>query len=215
MLHIDMSITVNDDKLWMDEQSKLRGICREVRSLTESRWDVLILAHFDSELQGISAALSSASISHKQYSSFDESAWSPNISADTPTVWLGLARAFQPRPSGSPVKNKNRRLSIIVAEHHPLRDRDEKIREAAQTIPGDTHVCIHAALTDPLLIHFGSEQIGGLVRQLGMDEETCLSNQMINTAIRRSQEKIAKLVTSEIPTLSAKDWFKYNLPNRP
>jgi preprotein translocase subunit SecA len=213
MLHVDMSITVNDDKIWMDDQSKLRGICGEVRSLIDADWDVLVLAHFESELQKVSAALRSASIPHKQYSLFDESLWSANSGGEFGTVWVGLARTFQPLRYGSTSK-RDRKLSIIVAEHHPLRDRDEKVREAAQTLPVDTHVCIHAALTDPLLIHFGSEQIGGLVRQLGMDEETCLSNQMINTAIRRSQEKIAKLVTTEIPTLSAKDWFKYNLPQR-
>jgi preprotein translocase subunit SecA len=213
-VHIQMSVKIHDDKIWLDESSKLRGICNEARSLLERHWDVLILAHFEKEVRTVSEALQSASIAHHRYSGLDESVWASENSEKTPpSVAIGLAQVFCQRTSSS-TRNKDRRLSIIVAEHHPLRDRDERIQEAAQGLPGETNVCFHAALTDPLLVHFGSEQIGGLVRQLGMDEETCLSNSLIGTAIRRSQEKIAKLVNGEVPTLSAKDWFKYNLPNR-
>jgi preprotein translocase subunit SecA len=213
-VHIDMSLKIHDDKIWLDERCKLRGICNEARSLLERHWDVLILAHFEKELQAVSEALQAASIAHHRYSGFDESVWASE-SADRPqrSVVVGLAQEFCQRVASSS-RIKDRRLSIIVAEHHPLRDRDEKVQEAAQGLPGEANVCFHAALTDPLLVHFGSEQIGGLVRQLGMDEETCLSNSLIGTAIRRSQEKISKLVHSEVATLSAKDWFKYNLPNR-
>ena len=213
-VHIHMSVKIHDDKIWLDESAKLRGICREARDLLERHWDVLILAHFEKELSTVSEALSAAGIAHHRYSGLDESVWaSESVEKTPPSVAIGLAQVFCQRTAAT-TKAKDRRLSIVVAEHHPLRDRDERIQEAAQSLPGETNVCFHAALTDPLLVHFGSEQIGGLVRQLGMDEVTSLSNSLIGTAIRRSQEKIAKLVHSEVPTLSAKDWFKYNLPNR-
>jgi preprotein translocase subunit SecA len=213
-VHIETSVKIHDDSIWLDQSSKLRGICNEVRSLRERHWDVLILAHFEKELQAVSEALQGASISFHRYSGLDESVWAAEPGDQAPAkVFVGLAQMFCQRDTAS-TWGKDRRLSIIVAEHHPLRDRDERIQEAAQGLSSETNVSFHAALTDPLLVHFGSEQIGGLVRQLGMDEETCLSNSLIGTAIRRSQEKIAKLVYSEIPTLSSKDWFKYNLPNR-
>jgi preprotein translocase subunit SecA len=212
-VHIEMSVKIHEDKIWLNESSKLRGICNEVQSLLERHWNVLILAHFEKELRAVSEALQAASIAHQRYSGIDESVWaSEKNEQKPPRVLVGLAQAFCKRSTSS--SDKNRRLWIIVAEHHPLRERDERIQEAAQGLSGETNVCFHAAMTDPLLVHFGSEQIGGLVRQLGMDEETCLSNSLIGTAIRRGQEKIAKLVHSEVPTLSAKDWFKYNLPNQ-
>ena len=52
----------------------------------------------------------------------------------------------------------------------------------------------------------------GKAWRLGADEETCLSNSMITTAIRRAQEKIESQVARDLAAESIDDWFKYNLP---
>lgn len=138
--------------------------------------------------------------------------------ADKGKVWAGLARAFQLPKTRVPDKSAAARaelpLEIIVAEHHPLRSRDEQLIQAAAAVACQTHLSFHISLDDPLLTKFGARSIQQLFKQLGVAEDTCLSNSMITTAIRRGQEKIESRVAHDLPARSIEDWFKYNLPEK-
>jgi preprotein translocase subunit SecA len=105
-------------------------------------------------------------------------------------------------------------LTIVVAEHHPLRSRDEELIQAAKTAACPTQVTFHISLDDPLLTNFGVGAIQKLFKQLGMAEDTCLSNSLITTAIRGAQEKLEKELSNDLPARSIEDWFKYNLSKR-
>jgi hypothetical protein len=209
-----MALTKEDDQIWIDSEHKLRGICREIRELTTEGSDILLLAHFDEMVRRIETALRAESITYRPYSAFDDSVLFLPGRTEGQSVWVGLARNFHPRAAGTPASADARALSIIVAEHHPLPARDQAIIDAAQALPRDTRICFHAALTDALLVHFGSEEIQRLYKQLGVDEESSLSNHLIDTAIRTAQNRIAQRVFTEMPTTSAEDWFKYNLRER-
>ena len=208
-----MTVIKDDGQIWVDNEHKLRGICREIRELTTEGRDVLLLAHFDELVRRIEVALRAESITYRSYSGFDDSVLFLANDRTTQSVWVGLARNFHPRAAITGDANA-RGLSIIVAEHHPWPVRDQEIIDAAHTLPRETRICFHAALTDALLVHFGSEQIQRLYRQLGVDEESSLSNHLIDTAIRAAQDKIAQRVFTEMPTSSAEDWLKYNLRER-
>ena len=108
-------------------------------------------------------------------------------------------------------------LRILVAEHHPLVSRDEAVLDAARSLACDAQVFHYTSLTDPLLNHFGGDRIRGLMTQIGMEEQECISSPVISRAIRNAQEKIQKQVQREMQTNSPEEWFRFNLPpsNRP
>jgi hypothetical protein len=135
-------------------------------------------------------------------------------------VWVGLASHFQARPSApssAPMEQSRSALRILVAEHHPLASRDEAVLDAARSLACEAQVIHYTSLTDPLLNHFGGDRIRGLMTQMGMEEQECISSPVINRAIRNAQEKIHKQVQREMQTNSPEEWFRFNLPpsNRP
>ncbi|HEU4593979.1 MAG TPA: hypothetical protein VFS10_02340 [Pyrinomonadaceae bacterium] len=46
------------------------------------------------------------------------------------------------------------------------------------------------------------------MQQLGHDEEEYVSHPFISRVIRKAQEKIGAQVAGELPTRSAREWFK-------
>jgi preprotein translocase subunit SecA len=75
-------------------------------------------------------------------------------------------------------------------------------------------VIYHTSLSDALMMHFGGDRLRDLMKQLGMEEQECISHPAISRAIRNAQEKIAKQVQLEVRTMSPEEWFKYNLPQK-
>ena len=105
-------------------------------------------------------------------------------------------------------------LEIIVAEHHPLESKDREVVEAAEKLSCYARLCFYFSLDDPLMRHFGSDSVKALFERLGIDKSECISHHLINSAIRNAQEKIEEKVGKAVPTYSADDWFKYNLPGK-
>lgn len=64
------------------------------------------------------------------------------------------------------------------------------------------------------MMHFGGEKLCGLMKQLGMEEQDCVSHPMISKALRNAQEKIQSQIEREMQTNSPEEWFRFNLPQR-
>jgi preprotein translocase subunit SecA len=103
-------------------------------------------------------------------------------------------------------------LQILVAEHHPLRSRDEQVLQAAEAMAGEGELTFHISLDDPLLTNFGVRSLQDFGRRLGIDEDSFLSNPMITRSIRQAQDKTEKKVPRDLPAVSIEDWFQHNLP---
>ena len=205
-----------DDQVWWNVERKLQGICDEIAATVAAGGAVLVLAHFEGALAIVEKALRARPIEFQEFSLFDSSKLCQTDGAGK--VWAGLARAFQPPGTRVPDKTAAARaelpLEIVVAEHHPLRSRDEQLIRAAATLACPTQLTFHISLDDPLLTNFGVRSVQQLFKQLGIAQETCLSNSMITAAIRRAQEKIEKQVANDLPAPSIEAWFKYNLPGK-
>lgn len=210
-----------EDKIWLDGNRKLDGICEDALDARAELSNALILAHFKSTLSIVEGRLSARAINYKAFSPLDFSTLCFRGHDTTSTsVWVGLASYFQARssaPSPASIKQSRRALLILVAEHHPLASRDEAVLDAARSLACDAQVTHYTSLTDPLLNHFGGDRIRGLMTQMGMEEQECISSPVINRAIRNAQEKIQKQVQREMRTNSPEEWFRFNLPpsNRP
>jgi preprotein translocase subunit SecA len=205
-----MSVILNDDKVWFDEARKLEHICADVATSQSNGHSVLLLSHFESTLASLAAALREKGISYERFSSLNP----PELCVSSPgKVWLGLARAFQVANQMT-AANEGSALDVMVAEHHPMQPRDQEIIDAAAKLSCQAQLCFYFSLDDPVMRHFGAESIKALFERLGIAKTECISHHLINTAIRTAQEKIESQVGKDVPTHSADDWFKYNLPEK-
>ncbi len=210
-----------EDKIWLDGSRKLDGICQDALDARVELSNALILAHFKSTLSILEDCLRARVIDYRSYSPFDFSELCfRGRDTESTSVWVGLASHFQARSSAhssAPMKQSRSALRILVAEHHPLASRDEAVLDAARSLACDAQVIHYTSLTDPLLTHFGGDRIRGLMSQMGMQEQECISSPVINRAIRNAQEKIHKQIQREMQTNSPEEWFRFNLPpsNRP
>jgi preprotein translocase subunit SecA len=211
-----MPAAMLDDKIWWNLERKLAGICEEIVAIIAAGRNVLLLAHFEGTLAVFETALRTRRIEHQRFATSISSMLCRVNLDGRGKVWAGLAAAFL--PANTPAANgSNRRenppefpLEIIVAAHHPLRSKDEQLIKAAATLACQSQLTFHISLDDPLLVHFGVTSIQHLFKQLGMEEEECLSNSLITAAIRRAQEKIESGTPKDLPAHSIADWFKYN-----
>lgn len=203
-----------DDKVWWNRERKLAGICHELAATTAGGRNALVLAHFEETLTGLETALEARRIEHRRFVSSDSAAVCGRHGERPGQVWAGRAQAFQPSNTLTSIEPSRALLEvpleIIVAEHHPLRSRDEVLVTAAGKLGCQSQLTFHISLDDPLLVHFGVNSIQHLFKQLGMDEEASLSNPLITNAIRRAQEKIESGTPKDLPAHSIADWFKYN-----
>jgi preprotein translocase subunit SecA len=208
-LNIIMASLSYDEKVWIDADRKLEGICDDIIMAGRGGSNVLVVAHFESTLSLVAAKLRDRAIHHHTFFPGDNADLCK--SAGTTKVWIALAQYFQSRNLSTGARPENAWLSVLVAEHHPIDRKDDALLEGVGELPCQRAVVFHTALTDALLAHFGGERLRGLLNQLGHDETTYLSHPLVSAAIRRAQKKIGKQVHQEMRTLSAEDWFKYNL----
>ena len=98
---------------------------------------------------------------------------------------------------------------IIFAEHFPLPAREKEFMERYQLTKAETWT----SLDEPLMLLFGGEKIAGMMKNLGMDENSPLEHTMITKSIHNAQDKISKKATTELSADSAAEWLKNNLPS--
>jgi hypothetical protein len=201
-----------EDKIWLDGNRRLDAICQDVLDARAGLSNALVLTHFKSTLAIVEDRLRSRSIEYRSYLPLDFSALCfRGHDTKATSVWVGLASYFQAR-SLSQAEQSRSSLRILVAEHHPMVSRDQAVFDAARSLACNAQVIQHTSLTDPLLKHFGGDMIRGLMKQMGMEEQECISNPVINRAIRNAQEKIQSQIQNEMQTNSPEEWFRYNLP---
>jgi hypothetical protein len=117
----------------------------------------------------------------------------------TSPVSLFLARSIH----SSQLTGKN----IIFAEHHPMRKKEQD----AFTQWHLSEAIVHSAMDEPLFIAFGGEKIVGMMKQLGMKDDSVIEHKMISSAIENAQEKIEKKVVTEHNASSQEEWMGKNL----
>ncbi|PYS68841.1 MAG: hypothetical protein DMF69_18875 [Acidobacteria bacterium] len=198
-----------DDKVWFDSQRRFAGICADVATFKSQQQNVLLLAHFPTTQSLVQQALRAASIEFETFSLADSALLCSMESRGR--VLVGLVRAFEPTTAQIGSTRQDTNFRIIVAEHHPINGKDRSLVATAERLPCKPTVCFHGSLDDPLMKHFGSDQIVTLVKRLGMDEAEAISHPFVTSAIRNAQEKIEAQVQRDVACESMEDWFRFNL----
>lgn len=206
-----------DDKVWLTEEAKLRGIGRELaEGLTQDDF-VIVVSHFPKSLQELRTILENTSLNFdvcddrltgdevvRQVRRHDQnrvvlvlSEW---LSVDDGEDWHE-----QEQHSGS--------VLIIVTERHPLPDPDRAIQQFADALPLRSRVVFHVSLEDPLLKTFAGDWVVGMLRNLGMSETEPVSSHMVTQRLKDAQRKVAESVFGNEPADSADEWFEHNHPS--
>ncbi len=203
-----------DDQVWMSEERKLAGICRETADAIGSGLNVLVVAHFEMMLSVVARKLRASSTPYRTSSFVDgiELCAANRAAPRTAEAWLVLA-SHLPATGAFAVASKPAgvTLRVLVAEHHPLLARDESLLASLAQLPCRCRTTFYVALDDALLSRFVGESTRNLMRKLGQTEDESLSHPLISTAIRSAQEKVCQQMRGEIPTLSADEWLAHNM----
>lgn len=99
---------------------------------------------------------------------------------------------------------------VIFLEHYPLADAEQiqYRRLSLQNVP------VLSSLDEPIFDLFGGDRIREMMKRLGMEKGEIVAHDMINSAIRRAQQKIAGKVRLEKKATSAKEWFAMNFSQK-
>jgi hypothetical protein len=101
-----------------------------------------------------------------------------------------------------------RSVTLLLAERHPLRAKDDAIEDFAGGLPAQLH--IHLSLDDDLLQQFAGPHIIDILRKLGMSDDQPISSPTVNIAIRTAQEKNESQITGDRDAPNARAWLKLN-----
>ena len=128
--------------------------------------------------------------------------------SDAIPSFVQQARVPEPKDADLPP------ISVHLAEHYPMPDRDQHVFNLDKTWRMPTQFTCYTALDEPWLHRFGIERVRHLLSGLGMDEETCLSHPQLTRSIRAAQKKIGQQVRREEVCDSCEEWVRRNLPER-
>ena len=96
---------------------------------------------------------------------------------------------------------------VIFAEHHPMRSKEQETFKQWHL----SEAVIHSALDEPFFKFFESDKIVGMMKQLGMTDDSMIEHKMISSAIENAQEKIEKKVVTEQTASSQQEWIERNM----
>ena len=102
-------------------------------------------------------------------------------------------------------------VEMIVAERHPLVERDGELVEFARQCGCRSRISHHLSLEDPLLKIFAGEWTRNILEKLGMTEDEPIQSRMASRRIRQAQEKVTRNANGELVVKSANAWFEGNV----
>lgn len=176
------SVKGESDRVWWSREVCNAAIVQDLWAAQDAGAGVLVLAHFETALKGITGLVGGDGES---------------IEGMCMLVRGALERRF-----------KHAVQLVLVAERHPLRSEDDAIVGWAQAQFPEAKVVFYVALDDPLLLLFGGERTRDLLKKLGMKETEPIQHPAIDRALRNAQDKVAAKAGVATPrATSAADWL--------
>jgi hypothetical protein len=102
---------------------------------------------------------------------------------------------------------------FLFAEHHPHLYLQEAIIKEIETlcIGNNPAIGFFTSLDEPLMQHFGSQNIIELIKKMELKEDEVISHSIVTKSVENAQRKIAKKVPYEIRAKSQEEWVIMNL----
>jgi hypothetical protein len=184
---------VQSERIWLTQQAKWNGVQSAIDAFEQSDAVALLLvAHFDDTLETLLKAASAYQGQGRVAAILAEDL-SP-----------GLATKLQ--------LDADCALDMTVAERHPLRSEDERLREFVASLPCRCRVTYHVSLEDTFFAKLGGNRTAQIVKSLGMQENEALDSAMVSRQIERAQRKIESQAMGNNRAPSAEEWWRKNMP---
>lgn len=101
---------------------------------------------------------------------------------------------------------------LLFSEHYPLRNEEEEVLQYIAGLSGEpVSAVFFTSLEDPLIAAVSGQSIKSMMEKLGMGPEEMLQHSLIDSSIKRAQEKLQEKTQQPIRANSAKEWFRLNV----
>jgi preprotein translocase subunit SecA len=204
------------DFIWLNQDAKFQGLCKQVQEELSGTPIILLVAHFPTTF----ARLKQECDRSKRPYLVQERRLSPAefirtvARANTTPVTLIQADMLNPDEFPTPGATDLPSVAIVVAERHFLREHDDAIVNFAISLGPRCRVHFHLCLQDPLIQEFCGEWLKGILTMLGMQDSHPIHGKASARRIRDAQAKFAKQVVGEKKADSAWEWLKLNVPDK-
>lgn len=200
--------------VWLDADGQLRGFVEQVKRDVASGQSVLVVAHFRERLVEVGQALAVADIEFEL-----RSAWTPS---DTKQLCSGHAGVMAVLASALPdvaeVGTHTGRsvtaptVSVHLADMHVLDDENQRVERFAAGLPVSAQVASSLSFDDPVMAAFAKGWVKVMVSRMGLKADEPINSLMVDRALRRALQKLAKNVIGNVPCDSLQEWMRRNLP---
>jgi preprotein translocase subunit SecA len=203
-----------EDKIWMNEGAKQRGLAQELRARQEKGDIRLLIVHFEESFRRMEEMLRREQLAYEGYRTHPEAGrlrLGPAALGGPVRLILSETILAIPPIEGAPEALEGH-ISLLVGERYPIPTRDEQVEQVAAMLPQPARLCFHTSLDEPLLQRFMDDNTMSLIRRLGASENEPISSGLLGRSVRSAQQRIAKETTSDLRSDSAAHWFENNLP---
>lgn len=205
----------NADKVWTSREQKHKGLLRLVTTERSGR-QIVLLTHFRKSYNEMSGLLHDAGIQARMFQSSIDRLTGRSVfrqPVDGAVALFHINALPEAEEPGADSSHSHVPIRIIVIERYPVPAPDQRIERFADSLHGHVELEFHGALDEPLFRLFGGDRLMGVLSQLGLKEDECIEHTVINSSIRRAQEKLAELVLVESTADSMEEWLERNAPS--
>lgn len=99
---------------------------------------------------------------------------------------------------------------LLVALFYGRYPRALREQELIARLPTEVDKFFCSSLDDPMFEIFGASNIKVILERLGLGDDECIQHAMVDKAILRAQEKLAKDVRTDVKANDEVEWFRKN-----
>jgi hypothetical protein len=202
------------DRIWLNQEAKFQGLCREIEERIHTSPVILAVAHFPGTLSRLRSEVAQCNVAHRDQdrrlspADFRRAAKGGNPGP----IILAHAGALMPDEFPGPLDGDLPPVSILVAERHFLRSHDQRVVDFARSLGRRCRLSFHMSLQDPLMRIVVEERVRQTLRKLGMTGSEPIESAMVARRIKPAQAKLAKRIMRERKASSAEEWLRWNVP---
>lgn len=199
-------------EVWLDEDSRRRGLARAVQQdLAEGR-HALVVAHFPAELVACGQALAAAGVAFATLPRWTDAEAQRLTGA--PRAVAVLARSLPEAVAAASRPKASGRALVHAAELHVLPAANDRVAAFAQGLPVAAEAIGHASLTSPHVAAFAWPGLRSLLERLGLKADEPVANPMVTSVLRKAFQAYARKATGDRTADSLAEWMERNGPPR-
>jgi len=175
---------------------------------------IFLVAHFPAVFTELQDALEAWNLPYDIITQVVNEQWLESLPAeDRPPIFLTMAAMLEPDMPAVKTFHPSLSVALMILERHPLEHHDRRIESFARQLPCPVEMGYFLAMDDEIMKQFINQDMILLLKQLGLRDNDLVTSHMVTRRLNRATKKLSKQVKQEQPALSAREWFRLNLPD--